>query len=317
MTGRSTTFDSYSDDPALLVYARWMLGWVSHMMGKLLTAREHLEIGISLYNPERGQPLISRFGWDAGVYCLAHLAAVLWQLGYPEQALKRSREAFALGQRLSHPFSLTQAELWVSTLGQYRREASAAQESAGSAIALSAEHGFTTYLDWATCLHGWADAAQGRHEEGISKLREGLAALRVKRTYWQVYCLCLLATACLEANRPDEALGALREALATAGKNEEREHEPEIHRLQGEVLLRQNDPEEGRKCFERAIEVARSQSAKSFELRATSSLARLLVSQGNRDEVLTMLAEIYNWFTEGFDTADLKDAKALLDQLSA
>ncbi len=131
------------------------------------------------------------------------------------------------------------------------------------------------------------------------------------------YFLTLLAEACWETDRVDDGIGALTEALAAADEHENRAFEAEMHRLKGELLLKQTDSNapEAHSCFERAIELARKQSAKSFELRATMSLARLLDQQGKRDEALSMLAEIYNWFTEGFDTADLKDAKALLDEL--
>jgi len=132
------------------------------------------------------------------------------------------------------------------------------------------------------------------------------------------YYLCLLAETCIEVDHLDEGLSALTEALDAADKNEEREQEAEIHRLKGELLLKQDESNApiARRCFERAIEIARKQSAKSWELRATMSLDRLLAKQGHRDEARTMLAEIYGWFTEGFDTADLKDAKALLNQLN-
>ena len=132
------------------------------------------------------------------------------------------------------------------------------------------------------------------------------------------WLMCALAEACLEAGRLDDGLSALREALAAADEHEDRHHEPEVHRIKGELLLRQNQSNapEAQRCFERAIEIARNQRAKSLELRATMSLARLLNKQGRRDEAHAMLTEIYDWFTEGFDTADLKDAKALLDQLN-
>ena len=132
------------------------------------------------------------------------------------------------------------------------------------------------------------------------------------------HALCLLAEAYGEAGRLDDGLSALTEALAAAEEHEIRQYEAETHRLKGELLLKQDHSNvaEAQTCFQRAVEIARKQSAKSLELRATTSLARLLAKQGQRDEARTMLAEIYGWFTEGFDTADLKDAKALLDELS-
>jgi predicted ATPase len=185
-------------------------------------------------------------------------------------------------------------------------------------IALSTERGFTLWLAMATGLRGWAMAEQGRHEEGIAQIQESLAASSATGAeLWRPHFLCLLAEACMETGRLDDGLNALTEAMAAADGNEIRFYEAEMHRLKGELLLKQDDSNgaEAQSCFERAIEIARKQSAKSLELRATMNLARLLAKQGKGDEARTMLAEIYNWFTEGFDTADLKDAKALLDEL--
>jgi predicted ATPase len=180
-------------------------------------------------------------------------------------------------------------------------------------------------------------AEQGCNEEGIAQIQEGLAASRATGAeLLRPYHLCLLAEACTETGRLDDGLSALTEALTAADEHEIRHYEPEMHRLKGELLLRrQAEPNgaeqtsppvahrtvdsniaEAQSCFQRAIEIALKQSAKSLELRATTSLARLLATQGRRDEARTMLSEIYGWFTEGFDTADLKDAKALLEELN-
>jgi predicted ATPase len=194
-----------------------------------------------------------------------------------------------------------------------------AQELAQRQAALAAEHGLTLWSGWATVICGWAKARQGGSEEGIAQIREGLAAIRMTGAdIGRPWFLYLLAEACMEGGRLAEALSALMEALAIVNKHEERHFEAEIHRLIGELLLKQNDSNalEAQGCFQRAIEVARKQSAKSWELRATMSLARLLAESGKRNEARTMLAEIYNWFTEGFDTADLKDAKTLLNRLT-
>jgi predicted ATPase len=305
-------------DPALLELAHQDLGITSYFMGELLPAREHLEIPISLYyDPERHRAL--SWGLDAGLTRLSFAAWTLWQLGYPDQALKRVNEALAMAQGVSHPLSLAWAEFFVGIVHQYRREARAAQGHAEVTITLSSEHGFSEFSAWATCLHGWAIAEQGRHEEGIAQVQEGLAAYRaIGSELWRPYFLCLLAEACRETGRLGDGLIALTEALATVDEHESRIFEPEMHRLKGELLLTRDDSNaaEAQHCFERTIEIARRQSAKSWELRATMSLARLLAKQGRRDEARMMLADIYGWFTEGFDTADLKDAKALLDELS-
>jgi predicted ATPase len=259
-------------------------------------------------------------GINPRVRCLSETANTLWHLGYPDQALQRSNEALALAQGLSHPFSLTEPEWTIGFLRQCRREACEGQEIAESSIAFSAEQGFIEpWLAWATSLRGWAIAKQGRHEEGIAQIEEGLAlscgtGTGIARPYY----MCQLAEAYMEAGRLDDGMSVLKEALAGADQREERQSEAEIYRLKGELLLKQNNSNaaEAQSCFERAIDIARKQSAKSWELRATISLARLLASQGRRGDARALLTDIYAWFTEGFDTADLKDAKALLDQLA-
>ncbi len=308
-------------DPALLLLAQCALGQISYQMGELLLARKHLEMAISLYDRDRHRTLAFRYaGVDAGVRCLSYAASTLSSLGYPDQALKRGNEAVALAQALSHPHSLVYAESFVGWVRLSRGEARASQEGAERMMALSIEHGFTLWLALATNLHGAALAAQGRNEEGIAQIEEGLAATAATGAKMaRPGLLNLLAGACMRTGRLDHGLAALTEALATADEHEDRLYEGETYRLKGELLLRQDHSNvaEAQRCFQRAIEIARNRSAKSHELHATMSLARLLDSQGKRDEASTMLAEIYNWFTEGFDTADLKYAKALLEQLSA
>jgi class 3 adenylate cyclase/predicted ATPase len=307
-------------NPALLGQAQHALGSTSYWMGRFVPAIEHLQKATSLYDPEGKLPLMIQYGGaDAWVRCLSYQAMALWQLGYPDQALKRGKDTLALARRLSHPFSLAFAGWCFGVMWQLRREASAALKHAESMIALSAEHGFTDQLAWATGLRGWAMTEHGRNEGGIAQIQEGLALSRARGAeLWRPHGLCMLADACRETGRLDEGLGALTEALAAADEYENHHCEAEIHRLKGELLLKQNDSNatEAQSCIQRAIEIARKQSAKSWELRATMSLARLLEKQGKRDEARAMLEEIYGWFTEGFDTADLKDAKALLDELS-
>jgi len=295
-------------------------------------------MALSLYDRERHRALACRYaGTDAAVRCLSVAARTLWQLGYPDQALKRGNEALASAEALFHPQSLAWAATFVGVLRQYRRDARAAQEAAEGAIELSAERGFSDFLARATILRGWAMAEQGRNEEGIALIQEGLAASRATGAeLWRPYSLCLLAEASMETGCFDDGLSALTEALAAADEHENRPYEAEMHRVKGELLLKQDqfdmrtsqtrllgstsfrlapNTAEAQNCFQRAIEIARKQSARSLELRATMSLARLLAKQGRRDEARAMLADIYNWFTEGFDTADLRDAKALLDHL--
>jgi predicted ATPase len=250
---------------------------------------------------------------------LSYAALILWQLGYPDQALKRGNEALALAHRFSHPFSLAFAETILGVLLVLRRDQRAAQENAESMITLSAEHGLNAQLAHASVLRGWAMTEQGRHQEGIAQIQEGQADYRAMGAeLLRPYHLCLLADACKNTGYLDDGLSALREAQAAADEHENCAFEADIHRLKGDLLLRQNDSNaaEAQSCYERAIEIARRQRAKSLELRATTSLARLLDKQSRRSEARTMLAEAYGWFTEGFDTADLKDARRLLEELS-
>jgi predicted ATPase len=237
----------------------------------------------------------------------------------PIRLSRAGTEALALAQKLSHPFSLVFAQnIGVGILRQLRREARVVHEIADSAIALSVEHGLADPLAYATVLRGWAISEQGRNQEGIAQILQGLAGSRATGAeVLRPYLLCLLAEVYRDAGHFGEGLSALREALAAAGTHQNRAFEAEIHRLTGELLLRQNDSNatEAQRCFQGAIEIARKQSAKSLELRAAMSLARLLDNTGRRDEARAMLADIYGWFSEGFDTADLKDAKALLAEL--
>jgi predicted ATPase len=309
-----------ADDPTLLMFAHHHLGFATRQMGESLLAREHLEMAISLYDRERHRPLAFRTtGVDSEVMCSGSLAHTLWALGYPDQARKRVDEAVRLALGMSHPFSLGFIEFFVVVLHHLRGEAREAQEHVEDMIALSAEHGFTLLLAWATTLRGCAMAAQGHHEHGIAQIQEGFAATRATGSeLGRPRDLSWLAEACMEAGRLDDGLNAVTEALTAADEHEIRNNEPDLWRLKGELLLKQNNSNsvEAQSCFEKAIEIARKQSAKSLELRATMSLTRLLAKEGRRNEAHAMLADIYNWFTEGFDTADLKDAKALLVELS-
>jgi predicted ATPase len=258
------------------------------------------------------------YGIDAGVQSLSYAARALWYLGYPEQALQRSREALARAQELDHPYSLADA---LSTGGAMvhllRRDLQAAQALAEEALSLASEHDFRPFLAQSTALYGRVLVGQGRIEEGIAQLRQGLSA-------WEATGTCLrrptftawLAEAYGEGGQAEEGLSVLAEALSHVEETGEREVEAELRRLKGDLLLVQGDQPGAEAYFEHAIEVACRQRAKSLELRATVSLARLWQAQGKRQEAREALAAIRSWFTEGFDTADLQEAEALLGDLS-
>jgi class 3 adenylate cyclase/predicted ATPase len=313
-----------TQDPALLLEAHHSLGTALYFLGEFAPAREHLEQGIILYDPQQHRSLASLYGYDPGVACLSGISRALWTLGYPDQSLKKSHEALILAQELSYPQSLASALFAAGLLRHFRREGQAAQEQAEALIALSREHGFAFHLATGSILRGWALAEQGQEEGGIAQMRQGLAAERATgaelgRPHW----LALLAEAYGKVGQAEEGLTALAEALAAVNKTGGRFHEAELYRIKGELTLAQSSVQrlassvqkEAEECFLKAIEIARRQQAKSWELRAVMSLARLWQQQGKKEEARQMLAEIYNWFTEGFDTADLQDAKALLEEL--
>jgi class 3 adenylate cyclase/predicted ATPase len=308
-----------SGDHTHLVLAHYAMGETSLHTGELKLAREHQEVVLSLYDQTRDLQLAFRIGSDAKQAILSYAGWTLWLLGYPDQALATGEQAIAFARDISHPNSLAAAEFFLMIVQLYRREAPAVEETAQRVIAFSTEYGFGAWLLHSGTNRGWAIAEQGRPEEGIALMREGLAtAHEAGADIGRTDGLCHLAEAGMKADRPDDALSIVTEALAAADQQEERYYEPDIHRVRGEVLLRQDgsNVEATENCFRRAIAIARKQSGKSLELRATISLARLLAKQDRRDEARAMLAEIYNWFTEGFDTADLKDAKALLEELA-
>jgi predicted ATPase len=274
---------------------------------------------LALYEPQAHRALAVRYGLDLGVASHSRLARELWQLGSPDQALQHSQAARTLAQEVAHPLSLAHAMIYAAIVHQYRREASAVHEQAAAAMTLATAQGFAQRGAWSTVLHGWALAMQGQGEAGLAEIRQGLAAeLATGATLWQPYLLGLLAEAYGAGGHPEEGLHALAEALAVTDTTELRYYEAELSRLKGALLLQQAVPDaaQAETCFHQALALARQQQAKSWELRAATSLARLWQSQDQRQEAYDLLAPVYAWFTEGFDTGDLREARALLEELS-
>lgn len=308
-------------EPGLLLQAHHAAWTTDYFFGDLPSCRAHAEQGIALYDIDEHRAHASSYGrHDAGVCCRETLATALWLLGYPDQALQKNHDAVGLAQELSHPFSLVIALHGLAEIHQHRGEPRFTQERAEAMIAVCTEHDFSPeYLAVATIRRGWAVAAKGRPEEGIADVQQGLTALRAtgaKRS--RPYYLAVLAEVYGQTGQADQGLNALAEALELIEKTDERWWESEVHRLKGELLLSHpaQDTVVAEECFYRAITVAKRQSAKSLELRAAMSLARLWRDQSRAAEARDLLAPVYGWFTEGFDTADLKEAKALLDELS-
>lgn len=308
-----------SQEVALILEAHRALGTSLFYLGELALARTHLERALALYNPHEHHSLAFRSGQDPGVVCRGFAAWALGILGYPDQALQRSHETITPPRELAHPFSLAYALDFAARIHQFRREGHLTQEQAQTLIALSREQGFTQRLATGTIMWGWALTTQGQGEEGIAQMRQGLAAFRATGAELaQPYYLALLGEAYGELGRAGDGLKVLAKALATIRKTGEQFCEAELHRLKGELLLTYSAEHhaEVEACFQQALDVARRQRAKSWELRAAMSLCRLWQQQGKRTEACRLLAPIYNWFTEGFDTADLQEAKVLLKELS-
>jgi predicted ATPase len=306
-------------DPAPRLLAHYQLGVVLLHRGEPAVARTHLSQALALYDPQAHRALAMRYAQDLGVGAGSQLARALWSLGCPEQALRHSQAACTLAQEVAHPYSLVLALVHAATVHQHRREVLAAHAQAAAAMTLATEQGFfAERVAWATVLHGWALAMQGQGEAGLAEMRQGLAAdLATGSKSWQPYVLGLLAEAYGAGGHPDEGLHALAEALAVMDDTGLRYYGAELYRLQGALLLQQTVPDaaQAEACFHQALAVARQQQARSWELRAATSLARLWQAQDKRQDAYDVLAPVYHWFTEGFDTADLQEAKTLLDQL--
>jgi predicted ATPase len=274
---------------------------------------------MDLYNPQQHRSHAFVYGQDPGVLCRGFAAWPIWVLGYPDQALKNTNVALALAQELTHPFSLALALTTATIDHQFRGDAQAVQECAEALIALSTEQGFPQWLGLGMILQGWTFTAQGKMEKGISQMREGLVSRRATRSEsLRPYFLSLLAEAYGKLGQPEEGLTSLVEALAIVDTTWERCWEAELHRQRGELLLMKKGQGLGEveECFRKALETARCQQAKSLELRVAMSLSRLWQQQGKQEDAHDLLAETYGWFTEGFDTADLKEAKVLLGELT-
>jgi DNA-binding winged helix-turn-helix (wHTH) protein/predicted ATPase len=327
--------------PALLVEAHAALGQTLCIQGELTLAREHLHQVVAHYEPQPHIPLAFRLGYDPGIYARAVEGWVLWLLGYPDQALRRSRDALTLAQEQAHPFTLALTLGTVAVLQQLRREGEATLEHAKASLVLATEHGFPYLRTIGTVREGWGLTTVGRVEEGLGQMRQGLDALRATGTeLLRPYHLALLAEAYGSCGQIEAGLLALEEAMVAADQHAERFYEAELHRLQGELLLRKlvgmradlapseiqqrhiageaaGDQAplqiEAEACFQRALDIARRQGAKALELRAAMSRYRLWNQRGNGAEARQRLAEVYAWFTEGFETVDLREARGLLE----
>jgi predicted ATPase len=239
-------------------------------------------------------------------------------MGFADQAQARAHEALTLARELKQPYSEAYALCCCAFVSQFRRDAGQTRDQAEAAMALATEHGFAPWVAVATGFLGWALGEQGESEKGLAILQRGVAALQAMRAgIWFPFRCTMLAEVLDLAGKTKGALQSLAEARTTMDQTQEHWWEAEVYRLQGELLWRHAmvPLSEVESLLRRAVDTARRQGARSFELRATTSLARLWLHQGKQAEAHGLLASIHGWFTEGFETPDFKDAKALLEEL--
>ena len=301
-----------------LLEAHAALGGILFSMGEYTAARIHLEQGIVLSDPTAQRALALRHGWAPGVHCLIYAANTLWCLAYPVQALRRCQKALALAQELTHPHGLAFAQHFAAFLFHRRREATVVQAQVDALLTLATAQGFPLFVGLGTCWRGWVLAMQGQSEVGLAQLHQGLAAvLATGQVLARPLYLFLLAEATRYAGQIEEGLRLLAEVLTVVEASGLGDLHAEVYRLQGELLLCQAVPNavQAEVCFQQALAIARRQQAKSWELRAAVCLSRLWQRQGRRVAARQLMAEVYDCFTEGFDTVELQEARALLEEL--
>ncbi|HXG95224.1 MAG TPA: AAA family ATPase [Blastocatellia bacterium] len=324
--------------PGLAMLGHWAKEIIFLHQGEFALVVEHYEKALSLYDPEKHRDDAFLYAQNPGVSMRCFVALALWFLGQADKALARIQEAINLARELSEPQGLAQAWFFAAVLHQLRREELKAQENAEAAIAISREHGLVLYQAMATATRGWALIGQGQQEEGFAQLAEGLADHRLTGAEVLLpHFLALLVESFAKTLQIEEGLRVLEEALAISLHNGEQYYQAELYRLKGELLLKKAasrglsraamsgeaviEAEPSRMAqaearFNSSIKIAQQQKAKSLELRAVMSLTRLYKNQGKQEEARHLLAQTYSSFTEGFDTMDLLEAKALLNELS-
>jgi predicted ATPase len=328
----------HQENPVLFLETSQEVGGTLFSLGEFAEALNRFQQNLFLYNPQIHRAHTGLSGQDLGVSGLSRVSHTLWVLGYPDQALAKSQEALSLSQELALPHSLAYALTFAAGFHLFCREGQIAQQCAEEAQRLATEHEFPIWATMGQILGGAALARRGTAEKGVPQIKSGIAKWRAIGAQISVpYFLSLLAEGYAKSGQPKKGLQILTEAVALTNNTEERWWEAELYRLKGILTLEARDwrletrpasqtpslmplvssdaAREAEECFLKALEVAQRQQAKSLELRAAISLARLKQQQRKPGEALSMLEEVYNWFTEGFGTADLQDAKLLLNEL--
>jgi predicted ATPase len=305
------------NDSAGLVLGHDSAGRNLMSAGKFALARSHLEEVLALYDPVSHRSLVHQAGIHPQVGAQVFLGVVLFCLGFPAQALAQSAAAIAEARRLAHPPTLAGCLAVGVRLLSLVGDDTALDEWTDQLVAVATEQGFTFWRAQGTICCGWVRIKKGDVAEGISLLRGGSAAYRATGSELLVpHYIALLAEACEIAGQIDEAVTLLDDALRIADRTGERWQDAELNRQKGQILLRQGHIEAAEELYRKALSIAEEQEAKLWELRAAVSLASLRRDQGRRAEARNLLAPVYGWFTEGFGTPDLKEAKALLEELA-
>jgi len=304
------------NDSAGLVMGHYSSGRNLMWVGSFASSRSHLEVVLALYDPNSHQSLLRQTGIHPQLAAQAALGVVLFCLGFPDQALAQSNKAIAGARRLPHPPSLAMSlgmdALLLSIIG----DDMGLEQRTDDLVAVATDQGFPFYRATGAIFRGWVKAKNPDVTEGLSLLRAGSSAYSATgATAWMPWYIALLAGACEIAGQIEEGAARLDQALQLVEKTGERWFAAELDRQRGRLLLRQGLPEDAEELYRKALGIAREQEAKLWELRAAASLARLWRDQGRRAAARDLLAPVYGWFTEGFATPDLKEAKALLDEL--
>ena len=297
--------------------AHQAMGLTATLMGEFEAARAHCAEAIARYDPTIDGSDALRYGGDTAVVCWTYAAWARWIMGYPDQAAEAQREALAAATRIAHPF-VTAFAFYCAVLVTFWRRDPDALEWARRLMTLSGEQRFVMWAYFGGTILGRRLCDEGRAEDGLAEAERTLAiGAGIGADLHRPYFMGLLAEIQAHLGRTSDGLAATAQALSLAGELRQYMWESELLRIHGELLLKQAPPDEpeAEAVFRRAIDVARTQQAKSWELRAATSLARLLARQARSQEARAVLEPIYAWFTEGFDTGDLREAKALLDSL--
>lgn len=324
------------DDEVLQVEAHRALGATLFYLGELKMARAHIEAGISRYDPHQ-HPVHAFFHYlaDPGMTLHAYAAPLMWCLGYPEQAIEKLQESQQMGEERPHPFSKVISLHFGALMYQQRRDVEKVNTYATELIAICKEHGFTVWEPTGRILKGWAllQESQDTNEEAINLIRDGIAGWESNRSrVLRPIYLGILAQAYMQTGKIQDGLQAIKDALDAVAESGERTNEAELYRLKGELLIRADKDayeqayknknyhsqyeREAEVCFEKALDIAQRQEAKSWEIRTVVSYSKLLIAQNRHDIAYQKLETICDWFTEGFDNVDQKEARALLHKLS-